>query len=105
MKHTFSLQKYNDRYTLFIQVHNSPGMNDDFYSFNFDADEIQSLRDVLGVNNTFHIHEQNIQELGQRVNSLETQLMAQFEINQRLVRDVDKLEILVQGLYTHLRST
>jgi len=53
----------------------------------------------------FHAHEQNIQELGQRVNSLETQLMAQFEINQRLVRDVDKLEILVQGLYTHLRST
>lgn len=54
------------------------------------------------VTNIAHIHEQNIQELGQRVNSLETQLKTQIEINKRLVRDVDSLEYRVSNLRVHL---
>lgn len=91
MNHTFSLEKKNDRYSLRIHCHNPPPNNDEWDTYVLNSDELQSLRDVLGVPE--HTHTQ----LYMRINKLD-------KMNADLTRDIDRIERTLEGVVTHLRG-
>jgi len=95
MTYTFSLTKINDVYALRIHKHNPIGERDGWEIYSFNSDEIQSLRDVLGV------RELEIK----RVNTIVAQLKAHEVTILDLTKDIRTLEKQVQGVVTHLRGT
>jgi len=76
MNHTFSLEKKNDRYKLRIHCHNPLPNPDEWDTYILNADELQSLRDILGVREPTDRIEQDINILNGRLRTAEAKIVS-----------------------------